>query len=160
MFVGNHWLRGSAKRVTSDPIIVLVLFIVVSVIEESIRRRLAAIFGDAFLEETSLVILAAVLRRGYLIKLEWRSVPLLTKKGPVNACEEGILLDLSNSWALFGLLVEHAQQDALGRLGEVVGDLQLALTDILVEDVDVVVVEGWNAHEHLVEDDSDLIHVA
>lgn len=56
--------------------------------------------------------------------------------------------------------MQHARQNALRALAKVIRDLQFALRNVLVEDVNVVVIEGWDAYQHFVEDYAYLVNVA
>ena len=141
-----------AEGVVPHSVVVLILFVVVAIVE-----YLLVALGDTFLEKASFIL---TILRYNLIKFHGRSVPLLAEQAPVDAGEEGILLHLRDRRALLGLLVQHAKQNALRALREVVGDLELALADILIQDVDVVVVKGWDADQHLVEHHPDLVDVA
>ena len=142
----------SAEGVIPHSVVVLILFVVVAIVE-----YLLVALRDTFLEKASFIL--AVLRCN-LIKFHRRSVPFLAEQGPVDAGEKRILLHLLDRRALLGLLVQHAEQNVLRALREVVGDLELALADILVKYVDVVVVKGWDADQHLVEHNPNLVDVA
>ena len=45
-------------------------------------------------------------------------------------------------------------------LAKVLGNLEFALADVLVEDIDIVVVEGWDTYKHLVQHYADLVDIA
>ena len=62
--------------------------------------------------------------------------------------------------SLFWIFMQHAQEDALCTLTQVVWNLQFALRDVFVQDVDVIVVERRDADKHLIEDYTDLVNVS
>jgi hypothetical protein len=55
--------------------------------------------------------------------------------------------------------VQDLSEELLGLTGQVLRELKVASLDILIEQLQIIVIVGWDANKHLIEDDADLVDI-